>query len=99
MQLTQSDPALRKKVGPEGFLEGEEEQDEGDLDSARGGRPCAAFCRQTMQRPTPVSMRQLHRSSREKLTLPSRPAPDQANAAYLLKPHQQPDRPSCSDHM
>ena len=33
MQLTQSDPALRKKVGPEGFLEGEEEQDEGDLDS------------------------------------------------------------------
>lgn len=32
MQLTQSDPALRKKVGPEGFLEGEEEQEEGDLD-------------------------------------------------------------------
>jgi len=37
MQLTQSDPALRKKVGPEGFLEGEEEQDEDDLDSGGGG--------------------------------------------------------------
>lgn len=37
MQLTQSDPALRKKVGPEGLLEREEEQDEGDLDSAGGG--------------------------------------------------------------
>jgi hypothetical protein len=38
MRLAQSDPALRKKVGPEGFLEGKEEQDEGDLDSGeRGG--------------------------------------------------------------
>jgi hypothetical protein len=37
MRLAQSDPALRKKVGPEGFLEGEEEQDEGDLDSGGEG--------------------------------------------------------------
>jgi hypothetical protein len=44
MQLTQSDPALRKKVGPEGFLEGEEEQDEGDLDSGGVGFGREALC-------------------------------------------------------